>query len=161
MDGSKRIGLTFSHTIMKKSIRIFSIILVAGFVLSTSAQCGSKTNNVTTHEKVSQVISKNVDVNDFESKINSLENVQLIDVRTPQEWNSGVIDGAMKININGSDFKGNVEKLDKKAPVLVYCRSGGRSGKAMKILIDLGFEEVYNLKGGITACNANGNKTVK
>ena len=79
--------------------------------------------------------------------------VQLVDVRTPDEWKDGIIGDALKIDFLGSGFAEEIIKLDKNKPIAVYCRSGGRSAKAASILLDLGFNEVYELKGGILNWN--------
>ena len=92
---------------------------------------------------------KTIDPSAFQTKIKSLKNEQLIDVRTPEEFASGHLQNAVNINFYSGDFKEQLEKLDKSKPVMVYCKSGGRSGKAMAILKELGFAVVYNLDGGI------------
>ncbi|WP_134088827.1 thioredoxin domain-containing protein [Olivibacter sp. XZL3] len=84
-------------------------------------------------------------------KDNSSETIQLIDVRTPEEFAEGHIEHAHNINIKDSDFKGKLDHFDKTKPVFVYCLSGGRSATAVASLKELGFEEVYDLKGGIMA----------
>ena len=75
----------------------------------------------------------------------------LLDVRTTNEVGQGAIEGAINIDYYSSDFKKNVSKLNKNKAIYVYCRSGNRSGKAMQIMTDLGFVEVYNLIGGYGA----------
>lgn len=72
----------------------------------------------------------------------------LIDVRTPKEHSDYHIPGAKNIDYKNKNFKTEFEKLDKKVPVLIYCRSGGRSGRAMKTLEKMGFT-VYNLEKGM------------
>jgi len=89
------------------------------------------------------------------------EGAQLLDVRTPDEWNQGIIEGATMYNFYDADFKDRISKLNKDVPVAVYCKSGGRSGQTGAMLRDMGFKEVYNLKGGIGAWNAAGKPTVK
>ena len=69
----------------------------------------------------------------FEKKI-SEDTVQLIDVRTPDEWREGVIEKALLINYFDDDFKEQLNKLDKTKPIALYCKSGGRSGKTAKLL---------------------------
>ncbi|WP_020532088.1 rhodanese-like domain-containing protein [Flexithrix dorotheae] len=86
---------------------------------------------------------------EYELKIQELPNAYLIDVRTPPEVAGGTIGDAVNIDFLGSDFKPEVEKLDKSKPVLVYCAVGGRSWKAAQLLNQLGFKEVYDLDGGI------------
>jgi len=102
-----------------------------------------------------QIANKGVTLLDsiqFEEKINE-GNVILVDVRTPGEWESGVIKNPLKLNFLEIDFKQKIEKLDKTRPIAVYCKSGGRSSKAAKLLSEIGFKEVYDLKGGILNWN--------
>lgn len=75
---------------------------------------------------------------------------QLLDVRTPEEFAEGYLQGAVLANVRDSiAFEGAVLKLDTTKQVLVYCRSGKRSMHAAQILVNKGFS-VINLKGGIT-----------
>ncbi|MCF6349719.1 MAG: rhodanese-like domain-containing protein [Flavobacteriaceae bacterium] len=83
----------------------------------------------------------------FKNEING-KDVQLLDVRTPDEYNEGHIAKAKNINIYDDDFLQQVTSLSKSKPVYVYCRSGARSMKAANKLKDAGFK-VYNLNGGI------------
>ncbi len=76
--------------------------------------------------------------------------VQLIDVRTPEEYAEGYIKNAVNINFYDDDFLEQMSALDKDKPVYVYCRLGGRSGKASAQLKEAGFTKVYDLEGGIT-----------
>ncbi len=90
---------------------------------------------------------KNIDVVEFKAKMQN-EGVIILDVRTPLETALGKIEGAKKINVKAKDFKDKVQLLEKDKTYLVYCRSGRRSTNASKIMTELGFENVYNLKGG-------------
>lgn len=74
--------------------------------------------------------------------------VQLIDVRTPEEFKAGHIENAINIDFFSEQFNMDFEKLDKDKPVYIYCKSGNRSGQAAKKLSDMGFEMIYDLKGG-------------
>ena len=76
------------------------------------------------------------------------KDVQLIDVRSPEEYNSGHIDDAVNIDINQVDFKEKIQGFDKNKPVYIYCHSGGRSNKASKIMEELGFKTIYDFSGG-------------
>lgn len=71
----------------------------------------------------------------------------IIDVRSKNEYLEGHLDGA--INIPLSVIKDEIYKIPKDKKVLLYCQSGSRSKKAIKILEDLGYCEIYNLKGGL------------
>lgn len=91
-----------------------------------------------------------MDVERF-SKYLSNNNVQLVDVRTPEEFAEGHIAGSRNINVFYKDFIDEAEKtLDKSKPVAVYCRSGKRSADAAQKLAENGFT-VTNLEGGILA----------
>jgi rhodanese-related sulfurtransferase len=76
---------------------------------------------------------------------------QLIDIRTPEEYRSGHLKGAQLIDFYAADFYPKLEKLDKNQPVLIYCRSANRSGQAVMKMKQMGFKQVYNMKGGINA----------
>ena len=84
------------------------------------------------------------------------DSMQLLDVRTPQEYAEGHIDGALNIDVQSDDFQKMAEKdLSKDSTILVYCRSGRRSMDAAKILTKLGYK-VVNLKGGIIEWKEDG-----
>jgi rhodanese-related sulfurtransferase len=72
-----------------------------------------------------------------------------LDVRTPSEFNEGHIEGAQLIDFQSGNFESEIETLDKSKTYAVYCRSGNRSGQAVKIMSDAGFTNLYNLNGGV------------
>ncbi|HEY1120964.1 MAG TPA: rhodanese-like domain-containing protein [Haloferula sp.] len=89
------------------------------------------------------------------------DGAQLLDVRTPEEWKEGHLEKAKLITLSKEGFVEKVKaELDPKKPVLVYCKSGGRSAKAAKQLREAGFT-VYDLDGGITAWQKAGKPVVK
>ncbi len=91
-----------------------------------------------------------MDISEF-AKFITNDDVQLVDVRTPEEYNEGHIKGAKNINVFDQDFvEEATAELDKSQPVAVYCRSGKRSAEAAKKLEEKGFK-VTNLVGGILA----------
>ncbi len=98
-------------------------------------------------------IIKTIAPSEFSEKIKSIPNAQLIDVRTPEEFDFQKIENAKNINLNDSDFESKIDLLDKKKPVLVYCKAGGRSSIAVKKMTELGFTEIYELEGGILNWN--------
>jgi rhodanese-related sulfurtransferase len=104
--------------------------------------------------------SKLLNPNDFEILIKSDKSVQLVDVRTPQEVAQGHLPNALNINIADADFQAKMGKLDKSKPIAVYCGVGGRSGRAAKMLSEMGFKKIYDLEGGLKAWNAAGKATV-
>lgn len=87
-----------------------------------------------------------------------LEDVQLVDVRTPEEYESGFIAHSQNINFLSPTFDQDIFNLDKSKPVLVYCKSGVRSAKCSKKLKAAGFVKIYDLDGGITKWKYKGNE---
>ena len=78
-----------------------------------------------------------------------LEEVQLIDVRTPGEFAEGHIENAKNIDFYSASFDLQIDALDKSIPVILYCKSGGRSAKCVSKLKLKGFKVIYDLQGGI------------
>lgn len=84
------------------------------------------------------------------SKLENDKNAVVLDVRTDAEVADGIIPKAVHIDIyRGQDFISEIEDLDKSKSYYIYCRSGNRSGQACRIMEQLGFENTYNLEGGI------------
>ncbi len=81
--------------------------------------------------------------------------INLVDVRTPEEYKSGHMLHAMNINWNSVYFADHASSLDKSKPTYVYCLAGGRSAEAAKWLRDNGFTQVIELDGGMNAWRRN------
>jgi rhodanese-related sulfurtransferase len=91
----------------------------------------------------------NLSQQDLTAKLQE-KNTVLIDVRTSIEVASGYIPEAEYfIDINGANFEQKIAELDTTKTYIMYCRSGGRSGKASSYMVKNGFSKVYNLEGGI------------
>lgn len=105
-------------------------------------------NNLSAQSKQTEVV-KNIEPIELNAILASNSKVQLVDVRTPSEFNTGHINKALNINYYDRDFSQQISKLDKSKPIYVYCRSGVRSKYSSEILKKLGFKKIYNLKGGI------------
>lgn len=102
---------------------------------------------------------KRVNATEFKVETEGKE-VQLVDVRTPKEFNAGHIENAANINVFDKNFMEQMAKYKTDAPVYVYCRSGGRSMKAAKMLKAKGYN-VVNLDGGFKGWTAKGFKAIK
>lgn len=83
-------------------------------------------------------------------RILELEDVQLVDVRTPGEHQDEHIINSQNIDFRSPTFEADIKRLDKSKPVILYCKSGVRSAKCAEKLKDAGFEKVYDLDGGIS-----------
>lgn len=88
------------------------------------------------------------------TKLKNDNKAVVIDVRTPAEWQEGVIEGAtLFIDFNGGNFEQQIAKLDKSKTYIIYCRSGGRSARASQLMANKGFKNVINMEGGISSWN--------
>ncbi len=85
----------------------------------------------------------------------------IIDIRTPQEYKAGHIPNAINIDYYSPTFKEKLDKLDKSKTYLIYCRTGHRTGNTMPVMKELGFQKVYEIRGGITAWASKGYPVVK
>lgn len=98
----------------------------------------------------------NLTQEDWVSQYETDENAVILDVRTEDECNQGIIENAINIDIHkGAEFIAAIEALDKTKNYYVYCRSGARSAKACEIMNELGIENAYNLLGGILEWNGD------
>lgn len=114
---------------MKRSlVKTILIALSLGFFTSCSSDEGYKTID----SKVAHTMMQE-------------EKVVILDVRTPEEYSEGHIEGA--INIPLDEIRSRSNELNKDETILVYCRSGNRSKTASKELVKLGFVHVFDFGG--------------
>ena len=124
--------------------KLFAAVSVV-FILISSCTIGQTTNDI--------------EIDEFKRKISS-EKYVLVDVRTAEEFIDGHIEGALNIDYFSATFSDEISKVGFEIPVLLYCRSGNRSSKAMKTMKELGFKEVYNLEGGIKGWISENNPVI-
>jgi len=124
--------------------KLFAAVSVV-FILISSCTIGQTTNDI--------------EIDEFKRKISS-EKYVLVDVRTAEEFIDGHIEGALNIDYFSATFSDDISKVGFEIPVLLYCRSGNRSSKAMKTMKELGFKEVYNLEGGIKGWISENNPVI-
>ena len=86
---------------------------------------------------------------DAHEKIKGSKSLQLVDVRSKEEYQGGRIPGSRLIPV--SELGRRMKELDKTRPILLYCRSGNRSGMALHMLKDSGYPQVTHIRGGIMA----------
>ena len=127
---------------MKNLNFLFSLFAVMTFFIGTA-----ELNNSFAQSDGVKVV-KRVSKAEFKKKLMTLDQVQLVDVRTANEFKAGTITGAKNIDFYSSQFKSELNQLDKKKPTLIFCHSGGRSAKALPVFKSLGFEYVLELENG-------------
>lgn len=106
-------------------------------------------------------LAKNLDVAQAVQLLKDNAEVVVLDVRTPNEFATGHIAKALNIDYKADDFDAQLAALDRKATYLVHCRSGNRSTATFGTLLDLGFESLYHLDGGLLAWEAAGQPVEK
>ena len=128
---------------MRTSSLLTFIVLL---ILQTSCSVGQN-NNILTTDQVLEQMEKG--------------GITLLDVRTPKEWNNGIIEGAVLKNMYDNDFKQFVSELDKDKPIIVTCKVGGRSAKAVKMMRKAGIKEVYDMSAGMDGWKKDKKPTIK
>jgi rhodanese-related sulfurtransferase len=128
------------------SILFISAVLVAALTVrpgqAAEAPASTKTRiEVLEPKDAADLIEKNRASQDF----------VILDVRTPTEYGGGHIPGAINIDYNSPGFKDEAAKLDRAKTYVVYCRTGRRTARAVKIMVELGFLKIYRISGDITA----------
>ena len=114
--------------------------LIIAFTLLLITGCGKAQNNKG---------NSSLSATEFSQKLLQTQDAQLVDVRTPAEFQNGHLPNAMNINWNADDFVDKTATLDKDKPVFVYCMSGPRSSAAAEKLSEMGFKKIYEMQGGM------------
>ena len=120
------------------------ILLFVGVLLMAS--CSESQVKEVVEEEGHQVVNAEL----FKEMLAEAD-IQLVDVRTPAEYGEGTINDAVNIDFLASDFATKIAELDKSKKTLIFCRSGGRSGKAGAQMEEMGFGTVVDLSGGYSA----------
>ena len=134
-------------------MKLFFIFLITFLVFSFSG-CSSSQKFVNERNLETSFNSNkkyvSVSAYEFNKLLSSKENnYVLLDVRTKEEFNEEHIEGAVLLDFYLENFDFKLSQLDKNKIYFVYCRSGNRSGQTLEKMKELGFKNVYNLKGGI------------
>lgn len=130
--------------------KISILIIVSVLISSIFTNAYSQLVNNTQKELVSSEIAKPINLSAIEFKaMIEKGDVILLDVRTINEFKQGHLKGAINIDWYKRTFETKVAELDKEKTILIYCRSGNRTGKTKYFMIGMGFTKVYNLEYGI------------
>lgn len=135
-----------------KNLFISAFLFIAAFALA----CQSSTTSTTATNDGNEI--KQVTVQETSEAVKK-ENVQFIDVRTPEEYAGGHAPNAPNFPLDKIETE--LAKLDKNKSIYVICQTGRRSQKAAEILHKAGFKEIYNVKGGTSEWISAGLPTEK
>ena len=122
---------------MKGKANIVAVLLLV-LTLTAMAAAGSPVKNVTVG-KAQGLIKESLGKVDF----------VILDVRTPEEFADGHIDGAVNLDVQSRDFEKKLRALDRNKSYLVYCRTGNRSRQAVIAMEALGFRSIFHMYEGI------------
>ena len=118
---------------------------------------GESTAHVAVSQPEGQEVPSSVTVGELKKVIDAQEEgVVILDVRTPGEVANGMIANAEVIDYQSADFEAQIKNLDPTKHYYVYCATGGRSGRTVSLMENLGFAKTTNVEGGITAWKAAG-----
>lgn len=162
------------RTTSARTRRAAALLLAAVAATGTLAACSSSEN--TTDSAATATVQgpqaggstaaaaavegvQKVGVDEFAAVV-ATPGVVVLDVRTPEEFTAGHLEGATNINLEGPDFVAQIDQLPRDTTYAVYCRSGNRSGVAAGQMGQMGFTSVADLDGGIVDWEAAGQPVV-
>lgn len=125
-----------------KNISFLFVFITALFLTNCSSSTGQTATDITDGK---------VSIETFKATLATIENPQLIDVRTPQEFVGGTLDNSVNMDFRSQNLENQLNTLDKTKPVFIFCQAGGRSGKCYQKMKKMGFSEVYDMAGGYGA----------
>jgi rhodanese-related sulfurtransferase len=151
--GLKRREDRVKNVVVAVSLLAMLLGLTTGFVAFAGSQAKAKEagDELLGPRAAYDLIQKNKSNPDF----------VVLDVRTPDEFKDGHIEGAINVDYESGGFKTELRELDKKKTYFVYCRTGRRSGEAVKIMKDLGFNDIIRMKGDMVRWKSEGLPLVK
>lgn len=148
-------SLCYNETVKK----LLLVLLVTGVILAGGCAEVAAPEQGAPAQIIENVTPQEASISIQDNKNNP--DFAIIDVRTPGEFAEGHVEDAIIIDFYSESFRSDINALDKNKTYLIYCQSGNRSGKALKIMEELGFTEVYNISGGILEWKAQGLPLIK
>ena len=153
---------------MRRSLALVVLFLLG---LGTVAACGSGSTATATTEHSETIAGTVPDeasgvrlvapATADEIRTDPPAGLVILDVRTPEEFAEGHIEGATMLDFYEPDFAAEVAELDPEQPYVLYCRSGNRSGQTATLMAELGFTDVAEVDGGIVAWQSSGLPVVR
>ena len=127
---------------------IKSITLIFTFLAFIFSCAGDSTATNTANNTESK-FTKTIQPSEFLAAYEATPGALLIDVRTKKEFQAGTVSPkAINVDYHGENFVTDILEHDRSEPVFIYCFSGGRSSKAAYKMRQLGFDRIYEMKGG-------------
>lgn len=130
---------------MSTVLRVLAAVLA---LVAFGTACGSEDSAVAIEDSGVRVVTPQEGA---DLLADPASNRVILDVRTPEEFAEGHVEGAVMIDFYEPDFAEQIAGLDRDGSYLLYCRSGNRSEQARTLMADLGFSDVADVEGGIVA----------
>ncbi len=137
---------------MKKLNTYIALILVMSLFACNGQQSSDTHQSAKTEEVTATVTMSSQPISVLDEV--QMDEILLIDVRTPEEYKAGHVENALNINFFDENFTDQIKELNTDKTLYLYCRSGKRSMNASKALSALGYK-VVNLEGGYNAYSAS------
>ena len=144
---------------VRRKIVILFVLLTFG-VLSGVAGCTRGRKSTVPDSEVLKPVSAKQAV-DLIQRNKGNPRFVILDIRTPEEYAEGHIEGAVNMDYYHPGFQVELNKLDKTKVYLMYCRTGNRSGQAFEFMKEQHFTEVYHMEDGIVSWRKEGLPVVK
>lgn len=135
------------------------VFILPWLVLLVLGSCNGKPGSAEKDPSLSTTESAvivSIDSRDAKALLDVEDDIILLDVRTPEEFAEGHLAGAKNIDYHDPNFTELIKQLDPDRKYLLYCAVGGRSGKSLKIMDEMGFKEVYNVSEGFKELREQG-----
>lgn len=120
---------------------------------------------IATQVALADQVIESIEPAEFVAHLDSLRSAEtphtLLDIRTYPEYQQGHIEHSQQLDFYGPNYINQLKELPKDVPYLIYCRSGNRTNQTLAIMKQLGFQKVYDLKGGIKNWLRSGYKLVR
>lgn len=141
-----------------RNLIILALVVILAIVVfyRSGSECDE---NCIVESKALYQSLKDINVNDAYAMIQTRTgdpDFVILDVRTPEEFETEHIEGAINIDYYSENYRDDLDTLDKEKTYLIYCRTDRRTGESLSIMRELGFVEVYNMDGGINSWKAEG-----
>ncbi len=160
-----------SRRVVRSSDRVKTIIPLVALLLSSAvfvqaedpqpAPAAPAPVQAATTAPAATTTPKNVTPDEAEKLLQEKKDVVILDVRTPEEFSAGHIAGAQNVDFMAEDFREKLKVLDPTKSYLVHCAVGGRSSKAVKLMQQQNFAEIYHMNGGFSAWKEAGKPIAK
>lgn len=135
---------------MKSLVPLFGSLIVLTGCTPDSASPDEKAPSVAVEENPGEPAVRDIALEHAKQLVDKKEDLIILDVRTPQEFADGHLAGAKNIDylVDEADFRTALDGLDRAAPILMHCQSGGRSAHVVEIMTEMDFENVSHLEAG-------------